>query len=152
MVAARTLQSAAALARSPWICHCVSTASSWRVYGACTASSWCLYRVCIACYCFHCALTKTARRCHGNHCAPAALPLRPSAFAIALSANSTKWYKSCLVLATPIVCSSFVNIIMAVERQQAGLFIAYMHVQQVQDDANAVHLIQRRRRRRAPKA
>ena len=37
MVAARTLQSAAALARSPWMCHCVSTASSWRVYGACTA-------------------------------------------------------------------------------------------------------------------
>ena len=37
MVAARTLQSAAALARSPWMCRCVSTASSWRVYGACTA-------------------------------------------------------------------------------------------------------------------
>ena len=37
MVAARTLQSAAALARSPWMCQCVSTASSWRVYGACTA-------------------------------------------------------------------------------------------------------------------
>ena len=37
MVAARTLQSAAALARSPWKCHCVSTASPWRVYGACTA-------------------------------------------------------------------------------------------------------------------
>ena len=26
-----------------------------------------------------------------------------------------------------------------------------MHVQQVQDDANVVHLIQRRRRRRAPR-
>ena len=40
---------------------------------------------------------------------------------------------------------------MAVERQQAGLFLAYMHVQQVQDDASVVHLIQRRRRRRAPR-
>ena len=39
---------------------------------------------------------------------------------------------------------------MAVERQQAGLFLAYVHVQQVQDDANVVHIIQRRRRRRAP--
>ena len=40
--------------------------------------------------------------------------------------NPTKWYKSSLVIATPIVCSSFVNIIMAVERQQAGLFLAYI--------------------------
>ena len=39
---------------------------------------------------------------------------------------------------------------MAVERQQVGLCLAYMQVQQVQDDANVVHLIQRRRRRRAP--
>ena len=40
---------------------------------------------------------------------------------------------------------------MAVERQQAGPFLAYLHVQQVQNDANVVHLIQRRMRRRAPR-
>ena len=40
------------------------------------------------------------------------------------------------------------SFIVAVERQQAGLFLAYT---QVQDDANVVHLIQRRRRRRAPR-
>ena len=40
---------------------------------------------------------------------------------------------------------------MAVERQQAGLLLAYMQVQQVQDDANVLHIIQRRRRRRAPR-
>ena len=122
-----------------------------RLYRVIMACLRCLYRVCIECYRFHCAVTETARSCHGNHCAPAALPLRPSAFAIALWANPTKWYKSSLVITTPIVCSSVVNIIMAVERQQAVLFIAYMHVQQVQDDANVVHIIQRRRRRRAPR-
>ena len=37
MFAAPTLQSAVALARSPCMCQCVSTASSWSVYGSCTA-------------------------------------------------------------------------------------------------------------------
>ena len=59
--------------------------------------------------------------------------------------------KSSLIIVTPIVCSSFADLIMAVERQQAGLFLTYMHVQQVQDYANVVHLTQRRRRRRAPR-
>ena len=92
----------------------------------------------------------------------AALPLRPSAFSVRLQNDETamqlrleqtqqKWYKSSLVLATPIVCSSFSDLIMAVERQQSGLFLVYMHVQQVQDDSNVVHLIQRRMRRRAPR-
>ena len=142
MVAARTLQSAAALALSPWMCQCVSTVSSWRVYGACTAFAWSII--------VFIALSETAMSCHGNHCAPAALPLRPPRFAITLWANPTKWYKSSLVIATPIVCTSFVDLLMAVECQQAGLFLANMHVQQVQNDANAVHLIQRRMRRRAP--
>ena len=65
--------------------------------------------------------------------------------------SKPNWYKSSLVIATPIVCSSFVDLIMTVERQQAGPFLAYLHVQQVQNDANAVHLIQRRMRRRAPR-
>ena len=47
-----------------------------RLYRVLMACLRCLYRVYIECYCFHCALTKTARRCHGNHCAPAALPRR----------------------------------------------------------------------------
>ena len=127
------------------MCHCVSTASSWRVYGACTAFALSVIVSIALSQRLQGAATATM------HCAPAALPIRPSAFAIALWANPTKLYKSCLVIATPIVCSSFVNIIMDVERQQAGLFIAYMHVQQVQDDANSVHLIQIRRRRRAPR-
>jgi hypothetical protein len=37
-----------------------------------------------------------------------------------------------------------------VVRHQAGLLLAYMHVQQVQDDAKVVDLIHRRRRRKAP--
>ena len=40
---------------------------------------------------------------------------------------------------------------MAVERQQSGLFLVYMHIQQVQDDSNVVHLIPRRMRRKAPR-
>ena len=66
-----------------------------------------------------------------------------------VGSKPNKWYKSSLVLATLIVCSSFADPIMAVERQQSGLFLVYMHVQQVQDDSNVVHLIQRRMRRRA---
>ena len=65
--------------------------------------------------------------------------------------NPTKRYKSSFVLATPIVCSSFADLIMAVERQQSGLFLVYMHVQQVQDDSNVVHLIPKRMRRKAPR-
>ena len=55
-----------------------------RLYRVIMACLRCLIRVCIKCYCVHCALTETATSCHGNHCAPAALPLRPSAFALRL--------------------------------------------------------------------
>ena len=37
-----------------------------------------LHCVCIECYRFHCILTETVRSCYGDHCAPAALLLRPS--------------------------------------------------------------------------
>ena len=60
-----------------------------RLYRVLMACLRCLYRVCIECYCFHCALTETARSCHGNHCAPAALPRRPSAFAVRLQNDET---------------------------------------------------------------
>ena len=145
MVAARTLQSAAALARSPWMCHCVSTASPWRVYGACTAFAFSVI-VSIA----------LSPRLQGGATATIALPRRSHyvhrRLPLRCEQTQQNGIKAASSLPPPIVCSSFVNIIMAVERQQAGLFLAYMHVQQVQDDANAVHLIQRRRRRRAPKA
>ena len=147
------------------MCQCVSTAPPWRVYGACTAFALSVL---------------FPFRSHRDHCAPAALPRRSrgapaallrrshyvhrrlqcvcSAFAerrnsdaFALGVNPTKWYKSGLVLTTPIVCSSFADLIRAVERQQPGLLLAYMHVQLVQDDSNVVHLIQRRMRRRAPR-
>ena len=55
----------------------------------------CLYRDCIECYCFHCAHTETARSCHGNPCAPAALPWRPSAFAVRLLNDDTSMLLHC---------------------------------------------------------
>ena len=60
-----------------------------RLYRVLMACLSCLYRVCIECYCFQCALTETARSCHGNHCAPAALLLRPSAFAVRFQNDET---------------------------------------------------------------
>ena len=82
----------------------------YRVVAACLRRLHC---VCIECYRFHCVLTETVRSCHCDHCAPAALLLRPSTFAvrwhgdpIALWAKPTKLYKSSLIIATLIMCSA----------------------------------------------
>ena len=115
------------------MCHCVSTASSWRVYGACTAFALSVIVSIALSQRRQGAATATIALPRRSHYVHRRLPLRYEQ----LQQNG----KSSLVIAIPIVCSSFVNIIMAVEPQQVGLFLAYM---QVQDDANVVHLIERR--------
>ena len=67
------------------MCHYVSTASSWRVYGACTAFALSVIVSIALSQRLHGAATEPLR----SRGAPAALALRPSAFAVRLQNDET---------------------------------------------------------------
>ena len=123
---------------SPWRCHCVSTVSWRRVFGACTV---CALSVIVS--------IAFSRRLYGVATATIALPRRSYCVHRGLQGDDTaiplrceQSQQNCIKAAWSLYKSSLII---------AGLFLAYMQVQQVQDNANVVHLIQRRRRRMAPR-
>ena len=110
----------------------------YRVVAACLRRLHCM---CIECYRFHCVLTETV------HTELPRRPLRsrgaPTA-SIGVCRAMTRRSHCVVSKANTIVSKQLdhchphgvFSFIMAVERQHAALFLAYMQVQQVQDEAN----------------
>ncbi len=125
------------------MCHCVSTASSWRVYGACTAFA-CSVIVSIA----------LSQRRQGAATATIALPRRSHyvhrRLPLRCEQTQPNGIKAASSLPPPLCVQAWSTSSWLLNASKPGYSLPIFFMQ-VQDDANVVHLIQRRRRRRAPR-